>query len=134
MNPKSLTAALDLAGRVGHVFMATADLSGKPHLAAARRLTRDRERRVMVSDWRCPETVNNLQHNRSLALVVWDSASDQGFQLLGTLQEMRDLEMLDGYSPDLEEKGPIPQVDRELVVQVDQVLEFTIAPHSDREE
>ena len=50
------------------------------------------------------------------------------------LREMKDLEMLNGYSPDLEKKEPIPQVERELVVQVDQILEFKIAPHSDLEE
>jgi hypothetical protein len=47
---------------------------------------------------------------------------------------MNDLEMLNGYSPDLAKKSPIPQVYRELFVYVDQVLEFTIGPHSDLEE
>jgi hypothetical protein len=47
---------------------------------------------------------------------------------------MKDLEMLNGYSPDLAKKGPIPQVYRELVVQVNQILEFKLAPHSDVEE
>ena len=134
MNPQSLAEAVALAARIGYVFIATADTSGKPHLAAARRLTRRKGHQVAVSDWLCPETVVNLRQNRSLSLVAWDPVADHGFQLLGTLAEMNDLEMLDGYSPDLEKKGPIPQVDRELLVQVEQVLEFKIAPHSDREE
>ena len=48
----------------------------------------------------------NLQHNRFISLVAWDAAADQGFRILGKLQEMKDLEMLNGYSPDLEKKGP----------------------------
>jgi hypothetical protein len=134
MNPKTLSAAVELAVRIGHVFIATADLSGKAHLAAARRLSLGAENQVLVSDWLCPETVVNLRQNRLISLVAWDAATDQGFQMLGELQEMKDLEMLNGYSPDLERKGPLPQIDRELVVRVDQILVFKIAPHSDLEE
>ncbi len=134
MNPKRLTEAVDLADQVGHVFIATADPSGKPHLGAARRLSLGAENRLVVSEWLCPETLNNLQVNRSISLVAWDAVADQGFQILGELQEMKDLEMLNGYSPDLAKKGPIPQVYRELVVQVNQILEFKLAPHSDLEE
>ena len=134
MNPQGLAEAVDLAERVGHVFIATANLSGKVHLGAARRLHLGAGNRVVVSEWLCPETLNNLKENRSLSLVVWDVAADHGFQLLGNLQEMNDLEMLNGYSPDLAGKSPIPQVYRELFVHVDQILRFTIAPHSDLEE
>ncbi|MBI5585964.1 MAG: pyridoxamine 5'-phosphate oxidase family protein [Deltaproteobacteria bacterium] len=134
MNPQTLAEAVALAGRIGHVFIATADPSGRAHLAAARRLTLGPEKQVAVADWLCPKTVLNLRQNPFLSLVAWDPAADQGFQLLGELQEMKDLEMMNGYSPELEKKGPIPQVDRELVVRVDEILEFKIAPHSDQEE
>jgi hypothetical protein len=36
MNPQRLNEAIELASRVGHVFIATADLSEKSHLGAAR--------------------------------------------------------------------------------------------------
>jgi hypothetical protein len=134
MKPQTLAEAVELAARIGYVFIATADLSGRAHLAAARRLSLDEENHVLVSEWLCPETVINLRTNRFVSLVAWDAAADRGFQLLGKLREMKDLEMLNGYSPDLEKKEPIPQVERELVVQVDQILEFKIAPHSDVEE
>ena len=134
MNPKRLAEAVELAARVGHVFLTTADPSGKPHLGAARRLSPGGENRVVVSDWLCPETLNNLKDNPLISLVAWDVAADQGFQLLGKLRKMEDLEMMNGYSPDLAKKDPLPQVYRELLVQVEQILEFKIAPHSDLEE
>lgn len=134
MNPQHLTEAVALAGRIGHVFIATADPSGQAHLTAARRMSLGPDKQVAVSDWLCPRTVENLQQNRLVSLVAWDPATDHGFQLLGKLQDLRNLEMMDGYTPELEKKGPIPQVDRELVVRVDQILEFKIAPHSDVEE
>ena len=58
MNPKRLTEAVDLAAEVGHVFIATADLSGRPIWRAARKLSLGAENQVVVSDWLCPETVN----------------------------------------------------------------------------
>ena len=134
MNQERLAEAVGLAERVGHVFIATADRSGKAHLGAARRLSLGAGGRVVVSEWLCPETLNNLKQNRFISLVAWDVLADHGFQLLGKLQEMNDLEMLNGYSPDLAKNSPIPQVYRELFIQVDQILDFKIAPHSDLEE
>jgi uncharacterized protein len=60
MNQKRLAEAVDLADRVGHVFIATADLSGKAHLGAARRLSLGAGNRVVVSEWLCLETLNNI--------------------------------------------------------------------------
>lgn len=134
MNQKRLAEAVDLAGRVGHVFIATSDPGGKAHLGAARRLSLGDENRVVVSEWLCPETLTNLKQNPFISLVVWDVTADHGFQILGKLQGMNDLEMLNGYSPDLDKKSSIPQVYRELFVQADQILDFKIAPHSDLEE
>jgi hypothetical protein len=134
MNSKILAEAVGLAERIGYVFIATANASGRTHLAAARTLSYIPEDQVVVSDWFCPETVRNLHSNRFLSIVAWDAFTDQGYQLLGELKAIKDLEMLDGYSPDLEKKPPIPQVDRELLVHIEKVVEFKIRPHSDVEE
>jgi len=134
MNLKTLAQAVALAERVGHVFIATANASGRTHLAAARTLSYIPSDQVIVSDWFCPETVKNLHSNRFLSIVAWDAAADLGYQIQGELKAIKDLEMLNGYSPDLEKKPPIPQVDRELLVRVEKVLEFKIRPHSDLEE
>jgi hypothetical protein len=47
---------------------------------------------------------------------------------------MTELEMMNGYSPALEKRSPIPQVNRRLLVRVEKIIEFKIAPHSDRED
>ncbi len=134
MNPKILSEAVEIAARIGYVFIATANASGRTHLTAARTLSYVPENQVVVSDWFCPETVRNLHSNRFLSIVAWDPSTDQGYQLQGELKALRDLEMLDGYSPDLEKKPPISQVDRELLVHIEKVVEFKILPHSDVEE
>ena len=131
---KNLDAVLSLAKKLEHIFVATADLSGTPHVAAAAQLNTASNSRVAVSAWFCPGTIANLAVNRRIALVVWDSISDRGFQILGEVEEIEEKAMLNGYSPDTESDSPMPQVERQLLVRVDKVITFTHAPHSDLEE
>ena len=126
-----LEKAIELAGRLRHVFVATADDEGLPHVAAACRLTAAGEGRVAVEAWFCPGTVANVERNPRVALVVWDPSDDHGYQLVGSVEKMEALAVLDGYIPEAEGRAPLPQVERQLLVRVDTVLQFTHAPHSD---
>jgi hypothetical protein len=71
MKVEILKKAITLAKNVGHVFVATADAKGLPHVAAAGKisLTSD-EGLVIVEAWFCPATVANLQVNQHTALVI----------------------------------------------------------------
>jgi hypothetical protein len=128
---KNLDAAIGLAEKLGHVFVATADSSGMPHVAAAAQLNKISDNHVAVSAWFCPGTVANLDDNHCISLVVWDPLSDQGFQILGAVENIAEQAMMNGYSPDGELEAPIPQVERKLQVRVDKILAFSHAPHSD---
>ena len=50
-------------------------------------------------------TVENLEQNRFVSLVIWDSASDKGYQVLGEVEEIEEEAMMNGYAPELEFKG-----------------------------
>jgi hypothetical protein len=126
--------AVTLGEETRHVFVATADARGLPHVAAAGRIELSSEGRVGVSAWFCPGTVLNVQQNRRIALVVWEAARDQGYQLLGEVEDLQETAFMDGYVPQLEKQPPPPQVERRLVVRVDKVLNFTHAPHGDQED
>lgn len=134
MNIETLKAAAELAMKVGHVFVATADAKGWPHVAAAGRLALGANGHVSVSEWFCPRTMENLRANSRLTIVVWDAAADNGYQLLGELEETKDVSMLDGFAREVEKKAAIPQVERRLLVHIDRVMEFKRAPHTDTEE
>jgi len=134
MNVEILKKAEQLAAKAGHIFIATADAKRWPHIAAAGRLSLTPEKRVEVTEWFCPGTIANLQANPRLSLVVWDSATDVGYQMIGEVEEIKDLSMLDGYAPQAEGKAPVPQVKRQLIIHVDRVFEFKHAPHADVEE
>ena len=134
MNQKILNQAIVLAQRLQHVFVATTDGKGLPHMAAAGKLALTPEGRVAVAAWFCPMTVANLQKNRRVSLVIWDPKMDTGYQLLGETEKVEDIAMMDGYTPRVDLHPPLPQVERQLLVRVDKIIDFKHAPHNDVEE
>ena len=134
MNSAKLREVEQLAAKVGHVFIATADSKGQPHLAAAGKLAQTPEKHLMVTEWFCPQTLNNLQMNPRLSVVVWDSDIDAGYQIIGELEAIKDIGILDGYSRKSHVTPSIPQVERQLLLHVDKILEFKRSPHTDLEE
>jgi hypothetical protein len=133
MKPESLNAAVELAEKLEHVFVATADSSGMPHVAAAAKLNQTSKDHVAVTAWFCPGTVANLSENRRISMVVWDAPSDKGYQLLGLVEKIEEVAMMNGYSPEIDEATVMPQVKNRLLVRVDKVISFSHAPHSDLE-
>ncbi len=133
MNPAALEHALALARKLGHVFLATADKAGVPHVAAAGKIEPSPRDRVRVSAWFCPGTMADLAENPHVALVIWDPAEDQGYQLIGKTEQVSEAAMIDGIAPG-EERSSVPQVEWELSLRVRKILQFTHAPHTDVEE
>jgi uncharacterized protein len=133
MKTESIGSAVRLAAKLEHIFVATAGSGGTPHVAAAAELSSISADRVAVSAWFCPGTLANLQNNKQISLVVWDPANDHGFQLLGVVEQIEDLAVLNGYAQEMEGPVSIPQVERRLHVRVKKVIGFSHAPHSDIE-
>jgi len=126
--------AVRLGRRMKVAMIATADAQGLPHMAASRKITVEPGGGIGVSEWFCPGTLANLQVNPRISIVVWDSKKDSGYQVLGISERVEDLSMMNGFSPELEKGDPMPQVERKIHVQVDKVIHFSHAPHSDMEE
>ena len=134
MRQETIQSAVALGQKLEHVFVATADSEGVPHVAAAGRISLESEGLLTVAAWFCPGTVMNLWHNPKVSLVIWDEAADNGYQLIGKVVKVEETAMMDGYIPELERKEPSPQVERQLLVRVVKVVSFSHAPHSDLEE
>ncbi len=134
MKPESLNTAVELSEKLEHVFVATADSSGMPHVATAGKLSQTSKDHVTVTAWFCPGTIANLNKNRRISLVVWDAPLDRGYQMLGLVEKVEEIAMMNGYSPEVDKYPPMPQVENKLYVCVDKVIAFSHAPHSDLEE
>jgi uncharacterized protein len=133
MNSAKLREMEQLAAKVGHVFIATADSNGQPHIAAAGKLAQTPEKHLMLTEWFCPGTLANLQMNSHLSIVIWDPDVDSGYQIIGELEAIKDIGILDGY-PKSQVRPSIPQVERQLLLHVDKILGFKRSPHTDLEE
>jgi hypothetical protein len=134
MNKKAIKQVVMLGNRIKFALIATADTAGLPHVAASRKITSEADGGIGVSEWFCPGTLANLQVNPRISIVVWDPEKDSGYQVLGISKRVEDLSMMDGFSPELEKREPLPQVERKIHVHVDRVIHFSHAPHSDMEE
>jgi uncharacterized protein len=133
MNRETFENIERMSLKVGHIMIATADKKGLPHIAAATMISPVSDREVHVDGWFCERTEQNLRENPKIALVVWDREFDHGYQLLGESSGEKDIAIMDGYSPEMEEVGNFPQFERELYVKVTSILEFKHAIHNDRE-
>ena len=75
-----------------------------------------------------PRHAANLRGNNAVAIAVWDLQRDAGYQLLG---HWRIKTSLSGHTRPFEDKEVLPQVEKQLVVRVEKILDFSLAPHGD---
>lgn len=124
---------VELADNVGHVFIATADKNGIPHIATAGKLRYDSGKKLIkVSEWFCSNTVANLNTNKFISIAVWDTASDKGYQLRGTLEGVHNNAVLNGYMEN-EKRVHFPQTRQELLIKVEKISDFNSVVHSDQD-
>ncbi len=133
MEPDILVEAVRLALKQGSVFLITADAEGWPHLAVAGKVGLTPEKHLALEEWYCPRTMINLRANPRVDVVIWDPAADQGYQLLGEVEEIRDLGIVTGHNGGAEGSPPVPVVERQLTVHVDRAMLFRRGPHLDEE-
>lgn len=133
MKPESIEKAVALAKKIGHVLIATSDLENIPHIAAAGKLELSGREHLALTEWFCPSTLQNLQDNNFIAVVIWDKNSNSGFQLIAHLEKIQDVAIMDGYSKNTESPTPLPQIERKLILRVAKIIDFTLGPHSDLE-
>lgn len=129
----SLNQAMDMAKKLGYVFLTTSDNCGRPHLSIVQALDIDSRERLSLMAWFCQNTFKNLQENPNVSVVVWDPIHDDGYQLSGVMDDMEEVAILDGYSFGLEERKHFPQVEWRIRVSVEKILNFQKAPHIDVE-
>jgi hypothetical protein len=111
-------------------FVASADQRSRPHLAASRGLKVPDAEHVVFEAWFCRKTLENVAEVPRVALAVIDAATGGGYQLVGTVEKVIPIGILDGYAPEAEAPGT-PQVESRMVVRVEEIMEFSTGAHTD---
>src|SRR3989338_11406347 len=123
--------AVAMAKEVGHLFLATADAAGSPHLAVVKDIGAGPGGSVLLTMWPCQSTFANLAKNPNVSLVIWRPEKDTGYQLCGKVEYIENVAVLNGYLPGLENKKHYPQEEIKVRVRIQKVLNFQQAPHLD---
>jgi hypothetical protein len=131
MNSKMLERAIGLGKRLEHFFVAFVGTGGFPYVNSARRIEPVAENQFAVEEWICPLTVKHLSENPKIAVLIWDPASDDGYEILGEVLMFESQAYLNGYAPEVEENAYRPQVQRKLIVRAEKITAFSHALRCD---
>ena len=133
MDSQILRKAVELGQSGQRVLIGTANRKMEPHIAAGAKIELVDDIHVMVSDWFCRTTVSNLLENPSVCLVAMDPGNDIGYQLIGVSEQIENMAVLGCWTPEVDAKASMPQVERRVLVMIYSVLEFRQGPHTDSE-
>jgi hypothetical protein len=131
MNSKKLERAIELGKRLEHFFVAWVGAEGFPYMNSARRIEQVTENQFAVEEWICPLALKHLSENSKMAVLIWDPASDDGYEILGEVLMFESQAFLNGFAPEVEEDAYLPQVKRKLIVRAEKITAFSHALRCD---
>jgi len=131
MNAKKLERAIALGKRVEHFFVALVGADGFPYVNSARQIEQVAENQFAIEEWICPLTVKHLSENPKMAVLIWDPASDDGYEILGEVLIFENQAFLSGFAPEVEEDAYLPQVKRKVIIRAEKITAFSHALRCD---
>lgn len=131
MNSRMLARAIELGRRVEHFFIALVGTDGFPYVNSARQIEQVADNQLAIEEWICPLTVTQIKENPKMAVLIWDPAADNGYEILGEVLMFESREFLNGFAPEVEERGYLPQVKRKLIIRAEKITAFSHALRCD---
>jgi hypothetical protein len=131
MNDVKLERAIALGKKVGHFFIALVSEGGFPYINSAHHIEQLDENRIAVEEWICPLSVKHLSDNPKMAVLIWDSAADDGYEILGEVLGFEGQTFMNGFRIEPEESTYLPQVRRKLIIRAEQITAFSHALRCD---
>ena len=116
---------------IPQAVVATADVSGNPHLALGAGIKALDGQHLMIENWYCQTTLRNLDQNPRISIGVMAQDPDIGYQFIGNMVHGYDIAILNGYVPEAEQQGG-PQTLTRIVVKVEKILAFCSGIHTDQ--
>jgi hypothetical protein len=98
---------------------------------SARRIEQVAENQFAVEEWICPLTLKHLSENSKMAVLIWDPASEDGYEILGEVLMFESQAFLNGFAPEVDEDAYLPQVKRKLIVRAEKITAFSHALRCD---
>jgi hypothetical protein len=131
MTSQKLERAVELGKRVEHFFIALVGSDGFPYVNSARQIEQVGDHQLAIEEWICPLTVKHVREHPKMAVFIWDPAGDNGYEILGEVLLFENQAFLDGFVPEVEESGYLPQVKRKLTIRAEKITAFSHALRCD---
>ena len=131
MNAIKLERAIKLGKRVEYFFVALVDGDGFPYVNSARQIEQVADNQFAIEEWICPLTVQHLSENPKMAVLIWDPAADDGYEILGEVLMFEGQAFLNGFAPEVEVNAYLPQVKRRLIIRAEKITAFSHALRCD---
>ncbi len=112
----SLKRAVALGRKIERFLIAVNGAQGYPYITTARGIEQTGEDRLAIEEWFCPVTARDLSTRAETAILIWDPAADEGFEILGRVQRIEERDYLNGYAPGTENGDAPSQVRRRLSI------------------
>ncbi|MEN6337238.1 MAG: hypothetical protein ABFE01_23520 [Phycisphaerales bacterium] len=121
-SPDRLESAMRMLDRARHILLATVDETGTPLLTPVESCTPAGERSLRIEAWIEVPPQEDPGGRSRMTLLFWDEHG-AGYQLTGHTIRSYDTAMLDGLT-EIEDQAHFPQVERDILMQVESVEEF----------
>ena len=131
MNSNQLERAIELGKRAEHFFFALVGSDGFPYVNSARQIEQVGDNQFAIEEWVCPLTVKHVKENPKMAVLIWDPAVDNGYEILGEVLMFENQAFLNGFAPEVEEGDYLPQVKRQLIIRAEKITAFSQALRCD---
>lgn len=120
-----LKHAVNLGKKLEHLFISLNGTEGFPYINSAHGIEQIAENQVAIEEWTCPVTVRDLSEHPEMAILIWDPATDDGYEILGRVLMIESQECLNGYAPEAEQNTFAPQVRRRLFIRAEKIVAFS---------
>jgi len=120
---QELEQIIRVARRSRQMLLTTVNEAGEPSFTPVQECRLTDETRVSIKAWTDIPLPENTGGHDNVALLIWNTSENRGYQLGGRTIRARTTAVLDGYA-EIEEHEHFPQVQREILMEVDSIQDL----------
>jgi hypothetical protein len=128
---QELEQVVRVARRSRQVLLATVNDEGSPAFTPVQECRLKDGTVVSIKAWTDIPPAEPRRGQTKLALLVWDTGENHGYELDGHVVRARETAVLDGYTP-VEERKHFAQVQREITMEVDSIEDLLFEARRER--
>jgi hypothetical protein len=128
---QELEQVMRVARQSRQVLLATVNEAGGPAFTPVQDCRLRDETVISIKAWADIPPAGTRQGQAKMALLIWDTRENHGYELDGHVVRAHDTAVLNGHTP-VEDHEHFPQVQREITMEVDSIEDLLFEAKQDR--